>query len=156
MNLEIIVKELPVKRLAGVSVRTNMKNAQVDCPAIWQNFGPQLGLMTSRLGGHESYGVSVMVSEDGTFDYWAAVEVVNEAELPENVKTFELPGGLYACASVPNLQQLSQAFTYLYMEWPSQQAEYAVKMPAPCVEIYGENWQPNDPIGVWVPVFKKI
>ena len=155
MNLEVIVKELPAKRLVGISVRTNMQSAKVDCPAIWQKFGPQLELMASRLGGHESYGVSVMISEDGTFDYWAAVEMAGETELSENVKTFELPGGLYACASVPSLEQLSQAFGYLYMEWPSQQTEYVVNMPAPCVEVYGPNWQPGDPIGIWVPVIKK-
>lgn len=152
MNLDITIKELPAKSLVGLSVRTNMQSAATDCPAIWRNFGPQIELLASRLGMRESYGASVMLAEDGTFDYWAAVEVPPETVAPEGMKTLALPAGFYACASVANLEQLTPAYSAIYMEWAPRQTEYALNMEAPCVEVYRENWQPSDPIDVWVPL----
>ena len=157
MTLEIIVKELPSRKLAGMVVCTNMQKASTDCPAIWQTFGPRMSSLTGNAEAAfgESFGLSVMVSEDGTFDYWATVEMSVDVPLPEDMVTVELPGGLYACATVPNLSQVAEAYGTMYMEWPQQQSEYGVNMQAPCVEVYRGNWTPNDPVELWVPVFKK-
>ena len=156
MSLEITVKELPGRHLVGMVIRTNMQKASTDCPAIWQTFGPQMASLSAGTSISESYGLSVMIAEDGTFDYWAAVEVSADLPLPANMATMELPGGLYACAVAPNLAQLAEAFGTMYMEWPQQQSEYGVNMQAPCVEVYRGSWTPGDPIELWVPVFKKI
>jgi len=160
MTLEITVKEFPGRKLAGMVVRTNMQKASTDCPTVWQAFGPRMASFPHGANITESYGVSVMISEDGTFDYWAAVEIPADAalpddELPEGMATFELPGGLYACAFAPNLEQVAEAYGTMYMEWPQQQSEYAVNMQAPCVEVYRDGWQPADPLELRVPVVKK-
>ena len=149
MNFEITVKDLPARRLAGMVIRTNMQQASVDCPAIWQAFGPRMAEFSGR---GEAYGVSVMLSADGTFDYWAAVEIQADAAVPEGLTAVDLPGGLYAIAEAPNLEQISAVYGFMYMEWPRQQSEYAVNMAAPCVEVYRGEWQPSDAIEVWVPV----
>jgi len=155
MTLEITVKELPGRKLAGMVVRTNMQKASIDCPAVWQTFGPRMASFPNSANITEAYGVSVMISEDGTFDYWAAAEIPADAEFPEDMAAFELPGGLYACAFAPNLQQVAEAYGTMYMEWPQQQSDYAVNMQAPCVEVYRDDWQPTDPLELWVPVVKK-
>jgi len=158
MTLEITVKEFPGRKLAGMVVRTNMQKASTDCPAIWQAFGPRMASFPNSANITEAYGVSVMISEDGTFDYWAAAEIPADTELSEELEdmsTFELPGGLYACAFAPNLEQVAAAYGTMYMEWPQQQSEYAVNMQAPCVEVYRGDWQPTDPLELWVPVIKK-
>ena len=155
MTLEITVKELPGRKLAGMVVRTNMQKASIDCPAVWQTFGPRMASFPNSANITEAYGVSVMISEDGTFDYWAAAEIPADAEFPEDMAAFELPGGLYACAFAPNLQQVAEAYGTMYMEWPQQQSEYAVNMQAPCVEVYRDGWQPADPLELRVPVVKK-
>ena len=143
-------------------IRTNMQKASIDCPAIWQTFGPRMASLSGNAEAEfgESYGLSVMVSEDGTFDYWAAVEMTDEMSadvpLPEDMVPVELPGRLYACATVPNLSQVAEAYGTMYMEWPQQQSEYGVNMQATCVEVYRGNWQPDDPVELWVPVVKKV
>ena len=156
MAPEITVKELPGRQLVGMVVRTNMQKASIDCPAIWQTFGPRMSSLSDNVNISESFGLSVMVSQDGTFDYWAAVEMPAGASLPEDMVTVELPGGLYACAVIPNLAQVSEAYGTMYMEWPQQQSEYGVNMQAPCVEVYRGNWSPDDPVELWVPVFKVV
>ena len=158
MTLEIIVKELPGRKLAGMVVRTNMQKASTDCHAVWQAFGPRMVSFPNSAGITEAYGVSVMISEDGTFDYWAAAEIPADTELPEELEdmvTFELPAGLYACAFAPNLEHVAEAYGTMYMEWPQRQSDYAVNMQAPCVEVYRDGWQLTDPLELWVPVVKK-
>ena len=155
MALEITVKELPGRKLVGMVIRTNMQKASTDCPAIWQTFGPRIVSFPNSANINESYGVSVMISEDGTFNYWATVEMSADTPLSEDMVSLELPGGLYACAVVPNLSQVAEAYATMYMEWPQQQSEYAANMQAACVEVYRGNWQPDDPVELWVPVVKK-
>ena len=160
MAMEITVKELPGQSLVGMVVRTNMQKASTDCPAVWQTFGPRIVSLPNSADITETYGVSVMVSEDGTFDYWAAVEMPTDTAFLEDhtageIKPVDLPGGLYACAVVPNLAQVAEAYGAMYMEWPQRQSEYGVNMQAPCVEVYRGNWSPDDPVELRVPVFKK-
>ena len=157
MALEITVKELPGRQLTGMVIRTNMQKASIDCPAIWQTFGPRMASLSGKADTEfgESYGLSVMVSQDGTFDYWAAVEMSADVPMPDDMAPVELPGGLYACATVPNLSQVAEAYGTMYMQWPQQQSEYGVNMQAACVEVYRGNWTPNDSVELWVPVFKK-
>ncbi|MCL2624433.1 MAG: GyrI-like domain-containing protein [Planctomycetaceae bacterium] len=156
MPLEITVKELPGRKLVGMVIRTNMQKASTDCHAVWQTFMPRVTALSGGADIDESFGVSVMVSQDGTFDYWAAVEMSVDTPLPEDMVALELPGGLYACAVVPNLSQVAEAYGTMYMEWPQQQSEYAADMQAPCVEVYRGRWTPDDPVELWVPVLKKV
>ena len=155
MTLEVTLKELPARHLTGMVVRTNMQRASIDCPAIWQTFGPRLVSLPNSANISEAYGVSVMIGADGTFDYWAAAETPAGAPVPEDMKTVELPAGLYACTFAPNLEQVEAAYRTIYTEWSSQQSEYAVDMQAPCVEVYRNDWKPSDPLELWVPVMKK-
>ena len=156
MTLEITIKEFPARHLTGMLVRTNMQKASIDCPAIWQAFGPQLATFPNSANISEAYGVSVMLGDDGTFDYWAAVETPVDAPVPEGMTTVELPAGLYACAFAANLEQMEATYKELYLEWPQRQSEYAVNMQAPCVEIYCGDWQPSDPLELQVSVVKKL
>jgi predicted transcriptional regulator YdeE len=155
MALEITIKEFPARHLVGMVVRTNMQKASTDCPAVWQTFGPRIVSFPNSASITGAYGVSVMMGDDGTFDYWAAVETPNDAELPEGMVAFDLPAGLYACTFSPNLEQMEATYHGIYMEWPQQQSDYAVNMQAPCVEVYRNGWQPADPLELWVPVLKK-
>jgi predicted transcriptional regulator YdeE len=156
MAFEITIKEFPARHLVGMVVRTNMLlNASTDCPAVWQAFGPRIVSFPNSANITEAYGVSVMIGNDGTFDYWAAVEMPVGTELPEGMATFDLPAGLYACTFSPNLEQMEATYHEIYLRWPQQQSDYAVIMQAPCVEVYRNGWQPADPLELWVPVVKK-
>jgi len=155
MTLDVTIKEFPARHLTGMVVRTNMQKASTDCPAVWQAFGPRLADFPNSANISEAYGVSIMIGTDGTFDYWAAAETPADAPVPDDMKTVELPAGLYACTFAPNLEQMEATYREIYMEWPNQQSEYAIDMQAPCVEVYRNGWQPTDPLELLVPVVKK-
>jgi len=152
MTLEVTVQEFPARHLTGMVVRTNMQKASIDCPAIWQTFGPRLVSFPNSTLITEAYGVSFMVGTDGTFDYWAAAETPANAPVPDDMKTIELPAGLYACTFAPNLEQMEMAYQEIYTEWSKRQTEYVVDMQAPCAEVYRTGWQPSEPFELWVPV----
>ena len=46
-DYKVKVVEFPQKRLVGMKVGTTMSKAQVDCPAIWQTFGPRIDEIVS-------------------------------------------------------------------------------------------------------------
>ncbi|UQZ90405.1 hypothetical protein C4J81_14795 [Deltaproteobacteria bacterium Smac51] len=150
--IEVKVIEQPARHLVGMKIRTNMRNAQAVCPALWQTFGPRMGeVKASDVQG--SYGVCIMLNADD-FDYWAAVEAPEAASLPSGMESMELPGGVYAKAAVPSLEQLGEAYTYLYDTWLKGQTGYAASLGAPCFEHYPPNWQINDAFDVYMPLVK--
>jgi predicted transcriptional regulator YdeE len=156
MTLDITIKDLPSRHLTGMVVRTNMEKAWTDCPALWQTFGPFLASFPNSATISEAYGLSIMMGDDGTFDYWAVAETPESDPVPEGMKTVKLPAGLYASVFAPNLEQLEAVYREMYSEWQQQQSEYSVDMQGPCVEIYRTGWTPNDPLELWVPVVKKV
>ena len=152
MSLEIAVVSFPAKHLLGVKVRTSMQSSATDCPALWQAFSPRIAEMFMM--GNATFGVSVMVNEND-FDYWAAVESSSNTAVPDGMETTEIPAGLYAQCNVPSLEQLGEAFMYVYSQWIREQSEYTLDMHAPCFELYPPNWQPSDAVAIYVPVLKK-
>ena len=156
MALDITIKEFPARHLTGMVIRTDMQTARSECPALWEMFAQRIASFPSSENISEAYGVSVKVSEDGTFDYWAAVETLADVAVPENMKTIELPAGLYASTFAPNLEGFEAVYQEMYTEWSQQQSEYSVNMQAPCVEVYRQHWQPSDPLEILVHVLKKI
>ncbi len=136
MTYNISIVEFPAKKLVGMKVRTNMQNASTDCSAIWQTFGPRsVEISGGACVGKECYGVSVMVNEND-FDYWAASEVLTDGDLPDGMEVINIPAGLYAKCSVAGLAKLSEAYSYLYCQWPNEQSEYALNMQGASFEIY--------------------
>lgn len=152
MSFEITVVELPAKHLIGMSVRTDMRKAQTDCPAVWQTFGPRIAGIPGRDGaGQGAYGVSFMLNEND-FDYRAAVEAAPGTTVPDGMAAFEIPSGRYARCGVASFEQLGEAYMYVYGQWAPGQSEYALNMQAPCFELYPPNWSPGDAFEVYVPV----
>ena len=42
MDFEFAVLEFPETKVAGIKIETDMKNAQKDCAALWESFGPRV------------------------------------------------------------------------------------------------------------------
>ncbi len=145
--------------LAGMRIATTMKNASADCPALWQHFmarapeicdAPEAGPMGA------SYGLSYMTHPaTGDFDYVAAMPLPPEKSLPAGMERFTLPAGLYARTIVPKLDQIGDAYTYLYTAWIAGQSDYALNMTAPCFERYDERFLQSGEFEIYVPVVKK-
>ena len=155
--LTVSIVTVPSLVLCGLYVRTSMQNASEDCPRLWeQTFLPRMAELC-RTPSHEcqgeSYGISVM---DGTapheFTYWAAMPYGPETPLPEGMSRIELQGGSYARCRVPSLQQLGEAYTYLYMRWRDPDGAFAPDMTLPCFERYGAAYLERGELDIFMPL----
>lgn len=155
----ITVVNRPSVRLYGLSIRTDMSNAQRDCTQLWEkDFVPRMqevsGLPCTEFQG-ESYGLSFVVDlQKGIFDYWAAMAPGAGITLPEGMAEVTAPEGLYAFCKIPSLQELGQAYAFIYEKWLPQQKDYNMDMQAPCFELYGKEYLENGGLEVYVPVVK--
>jgi AraC family transcriptional regulator len=88
------------------------------------------------------------------FERWAAVEVENFDDVPDDVETYILTSGLFAVFHYTGLSTDSAAFyQYIYLEWLPN-SEYQLD-DRPHVEILGEKYKNNDPLSeedVWIPI----
>ena len=154
MSFEITVVEFPATHLIGMKVRTNMQNAQKDCPAIWQTFGPRIiEIPGGDCVGKGAYGISVMVNEND-FDYWAAVESQTESPLPDDMDTIDIPAGHYARCSIASLEKLGEAYMFVYGPWIQGQNEFTLDMSGVSFELYPSHWNPGEAFEIYVPVKK--
>ncbi len=154
-KFDVTVVDYPAKHLVGMKVRSTMAKAHVDCPAIWQTFGPKMGLgCEAGSAPVGSFGVCVMVNAE-EFDYWAAAQANASAAVPAGMGAIDLPAGLYAKAVLPNLENLGDAYTFLYTEWPKEQTDYICDETVPCFEWYPPDWQPNSALEVFMAVKKR-
>ena len=155
MSFDVSVVEFPAKRLVGMKVRTNMQNAHKDCSALWQTFGPRSGELTQgKCADQPGYGASIMVNEED-FDYWAANEVIDEATMPNDMGTFDIPAGLYAKVRVDSLAQMGEAYGYIYCQWIEGQSEYALDMQGIGFELYPPHWDTQSSLDIYVAVTKR-
>ena len=158
MQFPVSVKEHPTVALMGLRVRTTMEKASIDCQNLWAAFVPRLhevlGQSPETFTG-ALYGVSVMIDESGTFDYWAAGPAGQGVPLPQDMQTISLRGGPYACCEVPSLQHITAAYSTLYQDWPTSQTAYALNNTAPCFERYDERYLKTGAFDLYVPVIKK-
>lgn len=102
----VVVLQHHSVRLVGVSINTNLQQAPVDCPQLWNNvFNPRMPELSGKpahLYQGPSYGISVFTDHEGlAFDYWAAMEAPDVAALPTGMSEVTLPGGWYACCRIP-------------------------------------------------------
>ena len=153
----VSVTERPVTRLFGVSVRTDMTNAPMDCSDLWENiFGPRMHEISGEKSDEyhgPSYGISVMLDSQ-YFEYWAAMEAPEGMALPTGMKQFEIPASLYASCLVPSIANMGEAYTYMY-EWPRTQEKYILNMQAPCFEYYDNRFGESGVFELFLPVVKR-
>ncbi len=154
-DFKVTVVDHPAKRLIGMKVRTSMRKAQEDCPALWQAFGPRISEFLPAGGDCKgSYGLSVMITAED-FHYWAAVEAGPVTEVPPGMEAIDIPAGQYATCAVPGLDKLTGAYMFIYGTWLNGQSGYALNEQAPCFEQYPPDWQLTDGFALFMPVKKR-
>lgn len=121
-------------------------------PSLWQEFAPYIGNLPGELPG-ATYGVCANSSEDG-LDYFAAVAVAGNADLPAGLKTIDVPPARFAVfAHKGHLSEIRNVFGAVLGEWlPRSGYQLA---DGPSLERYGESFDPATGRGgyeVWVPL----
>lgn len=128
---------------------------------LWQSFMPRLGEIGDRIGGDK---ISLQVYDEPLrmgdftqkFEKWAAVEVTDFANVPEDLETFVLPGGLYAVFDYKGSSTDPRIFIYVFTEWlPNSDYELDDR---PHFEVLGDKYKNADPESeeeIWIPVRRK-
>lgn len=149
-KVEVVSREAVVA--VGLKVRTNMAQAEVDCPKLWHdNFAPRMaeiqGFPTT------SFGISKIVDEEN-FDYWAAMPLEAGAPIPGGMTTIDLPAGLYAQCQLKSLEELAAAYQHIFLSW-APASGYEIPCDRPSYELYPVDHFPTGKLTLFMPVNRK-
>ncbi len=141
------IVELQPVRLVGV--RGSMSLANYTVAELWRNFMPRRHEVEGRRRP-EYYSVAVYdpghfdnFNQHHRFERWAAVEVSDEARVPDGMEDFLLPGGLYAVFEYKGISTDRSVFQYIFGVWLPASG-YTID-DRPHFERLGEKYAPNDP-----------
>ena len=94
---------------------------------------------------------------DKEFEKWAAIEVTNFDNVPAEMESFTLPGGLYAVFLYRGAASAAaESFRYILGTWLPA-SDYTLD-DRPHFEILGEKYKREDPASeeeIWIPVKPK-
>ena len=148
------------KKLIGQ--RLKMSFADYRIGKLWRSFGPKRKAIPNNLTNDL---ISLAVYEPthfidfkptNEFERWATVEVANYSNVPPELETFDLPGGLYAVFEYKGLHSDKSIFQYILGTWLPN-SEYVLDN-RPHFEVLGDKYKNNDPNSeeeIWIPIKKK-
>jgi AraC family transcriptional regulator len=152
-----IIETLLEKKLAGK--RITMSLADNKTGELWKSFMPRRSAISNNLS---SDVISMQVYPAGyfegfsptrAFEKWAAVEVPDFENIPEDMETFILKGGLYAVFHYTGSSSDNSIFQYIFTTWLPGSAY--VLDDRPHFEVLGAKYKNNDPTSeeeIWIPV----
>ena len=129
---------------------------------LWRSFMPRRTEVSNRLSNDF---ISMVVyapnhfadfSPDNELERWAAVEVLNLDNVPPEMETFVLPGGLYAVFNYKGSSTDNSIFHYILDTWLPA-SDYLLD-DRPHFEVLGDKYKNNDPDSeeeIWVPIKPK-
>lgn len=148
------------KKLVGK--RLVMSFADYKVGELWKSFMPGRKEITNNLT-NDLVSISVYspthfadFKPTNEFEKWAAVEVANFHNVPREMETFVLPGGLYAVFDYKGLNTDNSIFQYILGTWlPASGYDVDNR---PHFEILGDKYKNNDPASeeeIWIPIRPK-
>jgi len=145
------------KKLVGIRLTMTYDHYRIG--ELWQSFMPRRKELTNNL---TSDLLSLAVYKpthfnDRTsateFERWAAVEVSDFDNVPDNMETFILSSGLYAVFNYIGLSSDTSVFHYILHTWLPD-SNYILDH-RPHFEVLGSKYKNNDPTSeeeIWIPV----
>ncbi len=153
----IILKE---QNLVGISLQMSLTNNRT--AELWGTFGPKIKTIKNRKNADkislqvypEDYFKSFRPSKP--FKKWATVAVTSIDDIPADLNTFCLEGGLYAVFQYKGSGGDNTIFQYIFSEWIPKSI-YKIDN-RPHFEVLGNNYKNNDPNSeeeIWIPIKEK-
>ena len=153
------IENLPEKKLVGRSLRMSLTNDRT--AELWQRFMPQRKNIKNTIGS-ELYSIQVYDASADFKDFtpqteftkWAMVETSNFEDIPENMETRILNGGLYAVFVHKGMaKDFNKTSEYIFGQWlPNSDYELDQREH---FELLGANYNPTDENSeeeVWIPI----
>ncbi len=154
-----ILRNLEQKKLIGKKLEMSYVNNRTG--ELWRSFMPRRKEITNNIGS-ELYSMQIY---NGVFDFqnfnpndnftkWAAVEVTDFEQIPENMESYTLKGGLYAVFTHKGSSlDFQRTFQYIFGVWLPN-SDYQID-DREHFELLGENYKNESPDSeeeVWIPI----
>lgn len=145
------------KKLVGKNLIMSLENYKI--AELWKDFIPRRKEINNTLSDDL---ISMVVynpnhfldfKPTNEFEKWAAAEVSNFDNVPSNMQTFTLCGGLYAVFDYKGLNTDDSIYRYIFGDWINN-SDYTIDN-RPHFEILGEKYKNNDPNSeeeIWIPI----
>jgi AraC family transcriptional regulator len=151
------IEILNEKKIVGNRQKMSYENYNIG--ELWGRFMPRRKEVTNNLTNDL---ISLVIYQPthftnfkptNEFERWAAVEVADFDNVPNEMETFLLPGGLYAVFDFKGLHTDTSIFEYILGTWlPS--SSYILDN-RPHFEVLGDKYKNNDPTSeeeIWIPI----
>ncbi len=145
------------KKIVGLCMFMNLANNMTH--TLWKAFMPLRKNIHEALNedmiSMQVYGETYFqdFNPNCDFEKWAAVEVANFDDVSTEMKTFVIPGGLYAIFDYRGLSTDHSIFEYIFNSWLPNSGY--VPDNRPHFEILGERYKNNDPTSeeqIYIPI----
>ena len=154
------IQNLAEKKLVGKYMPMSITNNKTR--ELWQSFMPGLkdipNKSTTDLISMQVYEPSYFArfNPNNEFEKWATIEVAHFDNIPAEMESFTLTGGLYAVFHYKGSSADSSIFQYIFTEWLPTSAYHLDDRPH--FEVLGEKYKNNDPNSeeeIWIPIKEK-
>ena len=150
------------KKLVGKGLLMSLTDDKTE--QLWRSFMPGLKNISS-LSGPDLYSLQVYPEDyfikdfdpEATFQKWALAEVDSFENIPKDMETFILPGGLYAVfIHKGGPAKAMETFEYIFNEWlPVSGYEMDAR---PHFEVLGDKYRGDHPDSeeeIFIPIRNK-
>lgn len=154
------IEILEEKKLIGNRLKMSLTSNKTG--QLWGSFSPRIKDITNKVTtdkiSMQVYDKLYYTNFNPTteFEKWAAIEVANFDNTPEEMETFTLIGGEYAVFDYKGSSTDGSIFQYIFMKWlPNSKYQLDSR---PHFEVLGEKYKNNDPTSeeeIWIPIKKK-
>lgn len=154
------IENLKEKKLIGIRQIMSLVNNQT--AELWRSFISRRKDITNNLTNDmismQVYGQTYFTDFKPTkeFEKWATVEVANFNNVPNDLETFMLKGGIYAVFDYKGLSTDNSVFQFIFGTWLPN-SDYVLD-DRPHFEVLGTKYKNNDPTSeeeIWIPIQPK-
>ncbi len=159
MKIQPRIQTISEKKLLGKFVTMSLANNKT--AELWRGFMPGRNEIKDKLNNElismEVYKEPLRLGDlNQEFEKWAAVEVSDIENTPDDLTSFDLKGGLYAVFDYKGLDTDIQIFIYIFGTWLPN-SNYILDN-RPHFQVLGEKYKRNDPTSeeeIWIPIKMK-
>jgi len=147
------------KKLVGKQITMSLADNKTS--NLWQSFLPRReeikNVVSNEMISMSVYNEPLRLGDiNQRFEKWAAIEVSNFNNVPNDMETYTLKKGLYAVFHYKGLNTDNKIFIYIFGTWLSN-SEYLLD-DRPHFEILGDKYKNGDPNSeeeIWIPIKKR-
>jgi AraC family transcriptional regulator len=153
------IENLSEKKLVGKRLTMSLTDNKTSI--LWQTFMPRRkeihNNVTNELISMRVYNEPLRSGDlNQKFEKWAAMEVSDFENVPEQMDSYTLSGGLYAVFHYKGLSTDNSVFVYIFGTWLPN-SDYLLD-DRPHFEVLGDKYKNGDPDSeeeIWIPVKQK-